>query len=144
MLNISKSVIVPHTPEKMFNLVTDIENYPKYLPWCTSSEIRSSEDNEVVGAVYLEYLKVKMHFVTRNINTPYSQIEMHLVEGPFKHLTGLWLFKPLGESGCKIEFSLEYNFSNTLLEKVIGPVFSYISKNIVDCFIKEANKQYAS
>jgi ribosome-associated toxin RatA of RatAB toxin-antitoxin module len=69
---------------------------------------------------------------------------MHFVDGPFKELTGNWLFTPLGDSGCKIDFNLEYKFSNIIIEKIIGPVFSYISKNIVDCFIKEANKQYGT
>ncbi len=140
MLRVNKCVIVPHTPEKMFRLVNAIECYPQYLPWCTASKIVEQKENEVIAAVYLEYLKVKMHFITRNINTPYSKIEMHLVDGPFKHLTGNWLFTPLGESGCRIDFNLEYKFSNGILEKIIGPVFNYISKNIVDCFIKEANK----
>ena len=141
MIHIKKSVIVAHTPLKMFNLVKDIENYPKYLPWCTKSEIQKHSDEEVTGAVYLEYLMVKTHFVTRNVYHPYSKIDMYFVDGPFKELSGNWIFTPLGDSGCKIDFNLEYKFSNSFFEKIIGPVFSYISKNIVDCFIKEANKQ---
>ena len=144
MIQIKKSVIVNHTPEKMFNLVKNIENYPKYLPWCTKSEVIRHNDNEVTGAVYLEYLMVKTHFVTRNVYHPYSKIDMYFVDGPFKELNGGWIFTPLGEFGCKIDFNLEYKFSNHFFEKIIGPVFSYISKNIVDCFIKEANKQYGS
>jgi ribosome-associated toxin RatA of RatAB toxin-antitoxin module len=89
-------------------------------------------------------MKVKMHFATRNHNTPHSKIEMQLVDGPFKELTGTWQFMPLGERGCKINFELNYKFSNFLLEKVIGPVFNLVSKNIVECFIKEANKQYGT
>ncbi len=144
MLTVTKTVIVPYTPEQMFNLVNAIESYPRYLPWCTNSIVKSRTDNEVIGTVYLEYLKVKMHFETKNINKPYNQIEMELVEGPFKELTGGWNFTPLGEKGCKINFELQYRFSNSILEKIIGPVFNYISKNIVDCFIKEAHKQYAT
>ncbi|MBY0379632.1 MAG: type II toxin-antitoxin system RatA family toxin, partial [Burkholderiales bacterium] len=100
---------------------------------------KDTHDNIVVGAIYLEYLKIKTHFVTKNINTPHSKIEMQLVEGPFHDFNGLWLFTPLGESGCRIDFSLKYKFANSIIEKVIGPVFSYVSKNIVDCFVKEAN-----
>ena len=144
MLKVSKTVIVPHTPEKMFNLVNDIENYDKYLPWCTQSIVQNRTETDVIGVVYLEYLKVKMHFATKNHNTPYSKIEMQLDDGPFKELTGTWIFTPLGDTGCKINFDLNYRFSNSLLEKIIGPVFNYISKNIVDCFIKEANKLHGS
>ncbi len=142
MTNITKTSIVPYSCEKMFNLVADIENYTKYLPWCTKSEIRHQEDNKVVAAVHLEYLKIKTHFVTQNIQTPFSNISMKLVDGPFKILTGSWNFNPLGTDGCKISFNLHYQFESTLLEKLIDPVFSYISKNIMDCFIQEARKQY--
>jgi ribosome-associated toxin RatA of RatAB toxin-antitoxin module len=144
MIEVKKSVIVAHTTQTMFNLVADFKNYSKYLPWCTSSELISEQDNVVVGAIHLEYLKVKMHFVTRNTNTPYSTIKIDLVDGPFKELHGLWQFVPLGETGCKINFSLNYKFANLVLEKLISPVFNLVSKNIVECFIKEANKQSKS
>lgn len=144
MSQIKRSIIVPYTDKQMFGLVKDIANYPKYLPWCKHSEIRSQTDTEVIGAVYIEYLKVKTHFVTRNINTPYSKIDMILVEGPFKNFCGSWGFTQLGENGCRIDFILNYKFSNILLEKIIGPVFEYINKNIINCFIAEAHKQYGN
>lgn len=143
MIEIKKSVIVPYTCKTMFDLVTDIPNYPKYLPWCVDASIKEQHDNEVVGAVYIEYFKIKTHFITKNINTPSSKIEMHFVDGPFKSFSGTWDFIPLGDKGCKIDFNLKYKFANHFLEKVIGPVFSYISKNIVDCFVKEAHKRYS-
>ena len=142
MVEIKKQVIVPYTPAQMFGLVHDIANYPKYLPWCTHVDIRENETNYIVGAVYLEYLKVKTHFVTKNVYYPNEKIDLELVDGPFKVLCGSWDFTPLGDKGCKINFVLHYEFANAFLDKLIGPVFSYISKNIVDCFIKEAHKKY--
>lgn len=143
MIEIRKSVLVPYSPDKMYNLVTDIKNYPKYLPWCSHSEIKDQTHNTITASVFIEYLKVKTHFTTKNTNYPYDKIDMQLVDGPFKHLAGSWYFIPLGENGCKIEFFLHYKFSNIFIEKIIGPVFNYITKNIVDCFIKEAHKLYA-
>lgn len=142
MIEINKTAIVPYQPSAIFALVTDIPNYPKYLPWCKRAEIQSQSGNEVIGAVYIEYLKIRTHFITKNINTAPTKIEMTLVDGPFKHLSGTWEFTPLGPNGCKISFNLKYQFSNHLLEKLIGPVFGYISKNIMDHFIQEANKRY--
>lgn len=142
MVEIKKQVIVPYSPEQMFNLVHDIENYPKYLPWCTHVDIRENSADYIVGAVYLEYLKVKTHFVTRNEYYPHNKIDLKLVDGPFKVLYGSWNFTKLGTHGCKIDFVLHYEFANSFLDKLIGPVFSYISKNIVDCFIKEAHQKY--
>lgn len=142
MLNIRKSVITPHTPAQMYALVSDIEHYPQYLPWCPSSKVISRNDNIVVGKVDISYLKVKAHFTTANTNFENQRIEMNLVDGPFKHLKGYWNFIPLGEHGCKIEFSLDYTFSNFIIEKVIGTVFEIVIKNIVDAFIKKAHEIY--
>lgn len=141
MNRIKKSIIVNSTAEEMFNLVTDIPNYPKYLPWCSDAKIISHDGEIVIGAVYIEYLKIKTYFITKNTNTKFSNIKVELVEGPFTSFAGGWFFTPIGDSGCKIEFVLEYKFSNFLLEKMIGPVFNYITKNIVECFVKEASKQ---
>ena len=54
MNEVKKSVIVPHTPEKMYNLVNDIANYPKYLPWCKSTKVIEANDNSITGAIYIE------------------------------------------------------------------------------------------
>lgn len=142
MLNITKSVITPYTPAQMYALVSDIENYPKYLPWCPSSKIIKKEESCVVGRVDISYLKVKAHFTTANTNVENQHIDMSLVDGPFKHLKGHWKFTPLGDKGCKIEFSLDYKFSNFLIEKVIGAVFEMVIKNIVDAFVKKAHEIY--
>lgn len=142
MLNISKSVIVPYTPAQMYGLVSDIDNYPKYLPWCPSSQVLKREANKVTGRVDISYLKVKAHFTTTNTNTENERIDMDLVDGPFKHLKGHWNFIPLGESGCKVEFHLDYKFSNFLIEKVIGAVFEMVIKSIVDAFVKKAHEIY--
>ncbi len=142
MLNIKKSVITPFTCEQMFALVSDIENYKHYLPWCPSSKVLQHDGNTIVGRADISYLKVSTHFTTKNINQPCSRIDMSLVDGPFKQLAGFWQFTPLGEHGCKIEFNLNYQFNNIIIEKVIGKVFEFVIKNIVDAFIKKAHEIY--
>lgn len=142
MLNISKSVITPFTPAQMYALVSDIENYKNYLPWCPSSQVLKREGNKITGRVDISYLKVKAHFTTENINCENQRIDLSLVDGPFKHLKGHWLFTPLGTTGCKIEFKLDYAFSNFIIQKVIGTVFEMVIKNIVDSFVKKAHEIY--
>jgi ribosome-associated toxin RatA of RatAB toxin-antitoxin module len=142
MLNISKSVITPFTPAQMYALVSDIENYKNYLPWCPSSQVLKREGNKITGRVDISYLKVKAHFTTENINCENQRIDLSLVDGPFKHLKGHWLFTPLGTTGCKIEFKLNYAFSNFIIQKVIGTVFEMVIKNIVDSFVKKAHEIY--
>lgn len=142
MKKIEKSALVPHTPEQMFILVDDIDAYSVFLPWCSQSEVIERTADEVRGQLAISYGQLNKSFVTRNINTPHSQIEMQLVEGPFKHLRGLWLFTPLGNDGCKIELNMEFEFSSKLLDMTVGPVFGKLANSLVDAFTERATKIY--
>ena len=71
-------------------------------------------------------------------------IKMGLIDGPFKHLDGEWRFKVLSDEACKIEFVLHYEFSNKLLDTVLGPVFNYIANSFVEAFIQRAEQVYGA
>ena len=139
---VEKNVIVTHTPAQMYALVADFPSYPRFLPWCSKGEVASKDDGSLLATLHIDYLKIRQHFSTRNVNVPDESINMHLVDGPFRSLDGQWRFLPLGECGCKIEFRLRYEFSSLVLEKLIGPVFNRISAMLVDAFIQEADRQY--
>ena len=67
---------------------------------------------------------------------------LQLKEGPFTKLEGRWRFTPLGETACKVEFYLHYEFSSRMLAKVLGPVFSHIADTFVESFVKRARQVY--
>ena len=94
------------------------------------------------ATVHIDYHHLKQSFTTENVRWPPHQIDMTLQRGPFKHLDGSWRFIPLSDSACKIAFSLHYDFSSKLLEKMVGPVFHYIANSFVDAFIQRAEKVY--
>jgi ribosome-associated toxin RatA of RatAB toxin-antitoxin module len=119
-----------------------VEDYPAFLPWCGGVEVREREQDRLVAAIKINYHGVKQTFATENRNTPPTQMTMKLVEGPFRQLDGTWTFTPLREDACKIEFDLHYEFSSTVLEKLIGPVFSKIADSFVDSFCKRAEVVY--
>jgi ribosome-associated toxin RatA of RatAB toxin-antitoxin module len=54
----------------------------------------------------------------------------------------MWRFTPLGETACKIQLRLSYEFSNKLLEKLVGRVFGYIANSLVDAFVRRAQQLY--
>ncbi len=143
MALVEKSVLVAHSAEQMFNLVDRVEEYPQFLPWCGGANVTQLEDGLTVHAtVHINYHHIKQHFTTENVRMPPHQIDMTLQEGPFKQLDGHWQFIPLGDSACKIEFRLHYEFSSKLLEKLVGPVFHFITNSFVDAFIHRAEKVY--
>lgn len=142
MKKIEKSALVGYTPEQMFLLVDDIDAYDLFLPWCSRSQVVERTPDVVRGELEISYSQLNKSFVTQNINTPHSKIEMQLVEGPFRHLYGLWMFTPLGTEGCKIELQMEFEFNSKILDMTVGPVFGKLANSLVDAFIERATNVY--
>lgn len=142
MAVVHKSVLLGYSAEQMFALVDNIEDYPKFLPWCGGTEVRKRDGNKVVALLAINYHGVKQTFSTENTNEPPTSMNMSLVEGPFRHLNGTWTFRPLRSDACKVEFNLEYEFSSKVLEQIIGPVFNMIANSFVDSFCKRAEVVY--
>ena len=142
MAHVQKSVLLGYSAEQMFALVERVEDYPQFLPWCGAVDVQQREGNRLVAALEINYHGVRQSFTTENVNTPHVAMRMTLVEGPFRQLEGSWIFRPLREDACKIEFELHYEFSNKVLEQVIGPVFSLITNNFVDAFCRRAEVVY--
>lgn len=142
MTIISKSALVSYSPEDMFKLIDNIEEYSEFLPWCGKATEIFRDKNTVEASLLISHSGLNKEFTTQNKNTAFNKIEMHLVNGPFKNLEGVWLFEPLGESACKVSLNLEFEFSSKLISISLGPVFSKIANNLVDAFIKRADTVY--
>lgn len=142
MAVVHKSVIVGYSAEQMFALVDKVEDYPRFLPWCGGTEVRDRTSDGLVATIAIHYHGLKQSFTTENTNIQPTSIQMRLLEGPFRHLQGSWVFKPLREDACKIEFDLEYEFSSRILDKLIGPVFGMIANSFVESFCKRAEVAY--
>lgn len=140
MASVKKSVLIEHTTIQMFDLVDKVEDYPKFLPWCGGSELMERTETITRARIDINYHGIKAHFTTENTKERPHTMLIRLVDGPFRQLEGSWRFVQLGESACKVEFDLQYEFSNKLIEKVVGPVFGHIANTFVDSFVKRADQ----
>ncbi|MEC5396984.1 type II toxin-antitoxin system RatA family toxin [Uliginosibacterium sp. H1] len=140
MAEVRKTVLIERTPAHMFELVDRVEAYPQFLPWCAGGEVVERTETLTVATLHINYHGIKSQFTTANTKVPPGEMRIALRDGPFRHLEGEWRFIPLGEAACKIEFRLYYEFSNKLLEKVVGPVFHHIATTFVDAFVKRAQQ----
>ena len=144
MAIVEKSLLIERSAQQMFDLVDNVEDYPRFLPWCSQTRVEFRDDKMTVATLYIQYLTVKSHFTTENDKEIPIRMGLRLVDGPFRRLEGLWCFKPLAENACKIDFRLSYEFSSKLFEKIIGPVFSQIANTFVDAFVKRADEVYGA
>jgi ribosome-associated toxin RatA of RatAB toxin-antitoxin module len=147
MKHVNKSVLLWYSPAEMYQLVTGIEDYPRFLPWCDRAEVIERHDDGVTARIGLAYAGVRHAFTTRNEHVPGETVIVKLVDGPFSLLDGTWAFLPLGRTGseaqaCKIEFDLRYAFASKALEAVLSPVFDRVANTFVESFVARAESVY--
>ncbi len=126
----------------MFDLVSDVEKYPEFMPWCGGSSIKEKLEDGVIASVTISLAKIKQTFTTRNKYTYPGKMELELVDGPFSVLNGTWEFIELDEEACKVIFTLDYAFNSKTLEMLVGPVFNRIANSFIDSFSKRAQVIY--
>lgn len=142
MTLVQKSALVKYSAHQMFDLVNDIEAYPKFLPWCAGSRILKRENDFVEAELMISKGGFKKSFSTRNINDQGGRITVSLLDGPFSHLEGVWNFMPLREDASKISLDLEFEMSSALASLAFGAVFNQICNTMVTSFTGRAKEVY--
>ncbi|MBC7726547.1 MAG: type II toxin-antitoxin system RatA family toxin [Microbacteriaceae bacterium] len=158
MKHVKKSVLLWYSAREMYALVTAVEQYPSFLPWCERADVIEQHANGVTARLQLHYAGLRHAFTTRNGHQVDSVVTMALVDGPFSELEGTWRFLPIGAGGtggaggaggtspaasaCRVEFDLRYAFSSRALELVLSPVFDRVANTFVDSFVQRAEQVY--
>jgi ribosome-associated toxin RatA of RatAB toxin-antitoxin module len=138
MPTVTKSVIVPQAPERMFELVDRVEDYPEFLPWCSGTRVIERTTAITRARIDVSYHGLRSHFSTRNTKEAPRRMEIQLEEGPFEKLEGEWRFTPLGEEGCRVELSIDYELASSAVARVLSPAFGHIMETLVDRFVARA------
>ncbi len=126
----------------MFELVNNIDDYSQFLNWCDSSSILNQSDNQITASVQINQGGIKQSFSTLNTLTPYTSIEMQLLDGPFDELSGEWRFETLGENASKVHLTLQFKFKSMLIDMALSPVFKSITNSQLDAFVSRAKYIY--
>jgi ribosome-associated toxin RatA of RatAB toxin-antitoxin module len=142
MIEIRRSALVNYSPAQMFDLVNDVEAYPKRFPWCVGAEILERTGDVLVARLDLKFAGFRQSFTTRNSVNPPTRLHMSLVDGPFRSLDGIWDFLALGDAGCKISFALDFDYASRLGGGALKLGFQGLANRMVDDFCREAERVY--
>ena len=142
MRQVDRSALLPYSAEQMFELVNDVSAYPAFLPWCNASRIISVEPDVLVAELTVARSGITQSFTTRNLLYRPERIELQLVDGPFKKLSGSWDFRSLGQDGCRVEMQLSFEVDSRLAGVLLERVFEQATSSLVDAFCQRADELY--
>jgi coenzyme Q-binding protein COQ10 len=141
---------VRHAAADMFDLVADVERYPKFVPLCRSLKVRQRipepEGVEVVVAdMTVAYKLISETFTSRiTLDRPNLQILVEYLKGPFSRLENRWNFRPIAERTCDVEFFISYEFRSRMLAMLMGSMFDLAFRRFAAAFEKRADQVYGT
>lgn len=132
---------VPHKPEAMFDLVADLESYPRFIPNCTAMEVRRDRDGAQLARITIAFGPITQSYTSRVESERPARISARAVDGPFSHLDSTWTFEPEGQGTC-VRFTIDFQISNIVIRAVAEPAFAAKQTEIVEAFLSEAQRRY--
>ncbi|AEI93776.1 MULTISPECIES: type II toxin-antitoxin system RatA family toxin [Roseobacter] len=144
----SENRTLPYSAQQMYDLVADVTEYPKFLPWCSAARVKSTVpqgDSIVMEADLVISFKVfRERFTSRVVLMPDDkQIDTEYLDGPFRYMKSNWAFKDV-EGGCEVSFFVDFAFRNMILQQLIGVVFNEAMQRIVRAFEMRAQTLYGN
>ena len=142
MQHIQRSALVNYSAEQMFDLVNDIEAYPRFMPGCSGARVLEATEGELVGELQLGAAGVEQRLTTRNALERPHKIAMTLIEGDFTEFSAAWRFEALSEDASKVSLEMRFAFSRALLNVAASSLFSAMANAQVDAVVKRADTIY--
>ena len=150
MIKHSETKYLRYSSNQMFDLISDIESYPDFIPWCSRVKIISRTKDELKK---IDFVEADMSVSFKVFNETFSsrvsldrlshEIVVEYLSGPFKFLNNRWNLDRL-EKGCKVNFYVEFEFKSRIMQRLIGVVFNEAMRRIVLSFERRADDLYGS
>ena len=141
-VKIRRQALVAYSDSQMFDLVLDVERYPQFLPWCSAGVVLERSADHQLARLVVSRTPLTQSFTTRNELIRPGEIRLHLVEGPFRSLAGVWRFQSLGNAASKVVLDLEFEPAGAIHGLAFGSVFAQAANTMVDSFCRRAAHLY--
>lgn len=144
MHRVTRSALLPYTARQMYDLVNDVEFYPRFLPWCYEAQVHERSETHQRATLGMSVKPLRKHLTTINVMQPGERIDMRLENGPFRELRGVWLFEALSANGSKVSIDVSFEFSNRILDFSVGSRLEHVFGGLIDAFRERAKDVYGS
>lgn len=142
MRSFNETRIIPYDANRLHDIIMDIENYPNFLPWCSSATILSQKENHLVAELKIVFKGVSYTYVSK-VSSRKTQdlyeIEVVGISGPFKYLKNIWRIKSINNHS-EVKFSIDFELKSRILDMVVGVFFSTVTEKMIAAFEARAKE----
>ena len=131
-----------YSAEQMFDLVADVGRYQEFLPWVVATRVKSDNGSEMIADMLVGFKALREKFTSRVEKERPREIRVHYVDGPMRDLDNRWVFHPVSDHACDVEFDVRFTFRNALFERLAGQYFDKAFRKMVAAFAARAADLY--
>jgi len=133
--------------EQLIGLVLDIEQYPKFVPFCLDSKVYEKNDKDDLLLIVADLTIGKGPFKDTyksdvKFNKKENSIYVTNLDGPLKHLENKWHFKE-ENNFTEVSFDVDFELKNDFLNIVMTKSFQFGLDKIADAFQKRAEDLFS-
>lgn len=152
MPKVRRSLHVPFSPAQIFDLVVDIENYPRFVPGWRSVRILSKARNidgdpdrgQLVVDQKVSEKGLRFRFQTEARYRKPSYIRIATTSAPYRYFMLIWHFASDGQGGCRVQVYTRYRLRAVPLQYLAERHFNRLLDDVIRSFEREARRRYGS
>jgi coenzyme Q-binding protein COQ10 len=142
MIKHSQHRTFPFSQDDVYELVSDVENYPTFLPGWKHVTIKDRKDDVLMVEQGIGYSKFEWDFMSKAELSPPDRLTIVSQEEPFKHLLIDWQLKSKGAKKTDVGFTIEMQMRSVILQGVIKRVIGEPIKHLLEVFEERAHEVY--
>jgi len=123
MPHFSEQKVIPYRPAQVFAVVSDVASYPEFLPWCRGARVYNRKTESFDADVMIGFKLFRERFTSRVLFVENQSLAVDYIRGPMKRLYNHWNFLPQDDGGCLIDFEVDFEFKNRMLEEMMSGLF---------------------
>jgi len=131
-----------YSNKQMFDLISDVGQYPDFLPWCIATNIYNQSSNIFYSDMEIGFKLIKESFTSKVTMVESKKVYSEAISGPFKKMNNIWEIDYVSDKECEINLSIEFEFKSFLLQNIIGKLFENASKKMIIAFEERADILY--
>uniref|UniRef100_A0A1Y1JXP4 Coenzyme Q-binding protein COQ10 START domain-containing protein n=1 Tax=Photinus pyralis TaxID=7054 RepID=A0A1Y1JXP4_PHOPY len=135
-----------YSPEQMYNVVTDVENYKYFLPFCKKSDVLSRSSSNLRAYLEIGFPPIVESYVSEvTLNRPNYTKAVCRDGKLFHYLVTYWKFSPGLRSNpysSIVDFSVDFEFRSVLHSNLAHMFFDKLVQQMEGAFLVEAKRRY--